>query len=123
MTVFCVSHRATEAHAHGSRYTPLWVFEWCPVCDKIGHLCRARHKGTLFALVTGSNAVAQFDDEFNVKSRANRLMNWLARPDQQRVLRGVSFRAAENSLEQTSTKLSLNRRRPIRIADAGSGKV
>jgi hypothetical protein len=29
----------------------------------------------------------------------------------------------EPSLEQTSTKLSLNRRRPIRIADAGSGKV
>lgn len=58
-----------------------WFFEWCPVYDKIGHLCRAR-KGTLFALVTGSNAVAQFDDEFNFKFRANRLMNWLTRPDQ-----------------------------------------
>jgi hypothetical protein len=42
---------------------------------------------------------------------------------QQRVLTGVRLREAEISLKQTSTKLSLNRRRPIGIADAGSGKV
>ena len=38
--------------------------------------------GTKFALVTGGNAVAQFDDELKVKFRANRLRNWLALADQ-----------------------------------------
>jgi hypothetical protein len=52
--------------------------------------------GTLFALVTGSNSVAQFDDEFNVKFRANRWRNWLAIADQQRVPTGGSFQASEN---------------------------
>jgi hypothetical protein len=50
--------------------------------------------GTLFALVTGGNAVAQFDDEFNVKFRVNRLRNWLALADHERVLPSGSFLAA-----------------------------
>ena len=37
--------------------------------------------GTLFALVTGGSAVAQFNDELNVKFRASRLRNWLALAD------------------------------------------
>jgi hypothetical protein len=49
--------------------------------------------GTLFALVTGGNAVAQFYDESNVKFRANRLRNWLA----------LAVRAAEERANDGST--------------------
>ena len=42
--------------------------------------------GTLFALVTDSSTVAQLDDKFSVKFRANRLRSWLALADHKRVL-------------------------------------
>lgn len=38
--------------------------------------------GTWFAPLTGSNPVAQLDDKFSVKFRANRLRSWLALADQ-----------------------------------------
>ena len=63
-----------QPHPHSSSVTPL---------------------GTKCALMTGSNAVAQCDDEFNVKFRAHRLKNWLALADHQRVPTGGSFRATE----------------------------
>lgn len=47
--------------------------------------------GTLFALVIGSNSVAQCDDEFSVKFRANRLRSWLALADQLESLTSARF--------------------------------
>jgi len=45
--------------------------------------------------VTGSNSVAQFDDQFNFKFRASGSRNWLAPADQQQVLTGGHFRGTK----------------------------
>jgi hypothetical protein len=45
--------------------------------------------------VTGSNAVAQFDDQFNVKFWASGSGSWLAPADQQQVLTGGHFRGTK----------------------------
>jgi hypothetical protein len=45
----------------------------------------------LLALVIGRSAVAQFNDEFNVKFRANRLRSWLALADHIQPLVNGSF--------------------------------
>ena len=70
-------------------------------------------KGTLFALVTDSNGVAQFDDEFNVKFRANRLRNWLALAEQLRVPTSGSFWATEKfslpRFHKTTARLAMPR--------------